>query len=439
MEPFRVRTGLVLVVVASALAGGCELFNPERPTMQPDTVVFGNLLEVGEPADGGRLVTVRVGVPRALAKAETVEGKPTPVVEPGLTAEVTVTADTVVLHNGGPARLDEFDPGSEVVALPLAGTTSMVGASRVLFEAAYFLDFDTYREWQLPGLGLPDEGPGDPDRINSPGVEQAPVPVAGGRVLYFTYRLRQPPVAGGDWIGPVRPGLPGSEEIAGDRAFRTELGEDGWTPPRLVQMPGVQDAVAMRISWVSDDETRCLVTVWPPGGPPWVGLASRTTASEPWGEPQPIEALDGADAADAVYLAGSRTKLVFVSRRDGSRGADLYLYDPAVPETPLPLEPRINTVADETGPRIGPVGELFFTRADRQLLLAGGEITPVRLPSPYRVVITGAAPTDDGEWVFFCSPRYRPVELDLDIWVAPWEEGGRLGPAVPVDEWRPAG
>ena len=57
MKPFRLRTGLAVVAVASALTVGCELFNPERPTMQPDTVVFGNL---PEPPDGASIARVDV-------------------------------------------------------------------------------------------------------------------------------------------------------------------------------------------------------------------------------------------------------------------------------------------------------------------------------------------------------------------------------------------
>ena len=62
---------------------------------------------------------------------------------------------------------------------------------------------------------------------------------------------------------------------------------------------------------------------------------------------------------------------------------------------------------------------------------------PLRLPGSHRVIMTQAAPTGDGRWVFFCMPRLTPVELDEDIYVAEWTSAGALGAAVPVDEWRP--
>ena len=61
----------------------------------------------------------------------------------------------------------------------------------------------------------------------------------------------------------------------------------------------------------------------------------------------------------------------------------------------------------------------------------------LRLPGPHRTVFTQAAPTDDGRWLFMCLPRYRPVEHDEDIYVAPLLKDFALGRPVPVDDWRP--
>ena len=48
----------------------------------------------------------------------------------------------------------------------------------------------------------------------------------------------------------------------------------------------------------------------------------------------------GVDAADAAYLTGSVTKLVFSSSREGRERSDLFLYDPDAEQTPLPLQPQ---------------------------------------------------------------------------------------------------
>ena len=187
---------LFLVMVVS----GCDLLNPARPTPHDDTILFGNLIEVGddEGEPGVWWVRIRIGLPRAFARAEAAEGKPTPTMEQGMVADVRVTSDTVVLVNGRPDLISNINPGGEVVVIPVAGTTRMIGTSNISVEAGYITDFDTYRRWQLPGLGV-EEDPDpreDPARINSAGVEGSPVPVGDGSVLYFSARLRLPARAG---------------------------------------------------------------------------------------------------------------------------------------------------------------------------------------------------------------------------------------------------
>jgi len=443
MTTYRV---LLAALIAVAVLG-CDLVDPERPTPYPDTRVYGNLLEVIEPADAGEpwVARLRVGVPRALSRAEEAEGEPAPEVEDGLVAEVAVDADAVVVADGRFTSLDAIPPGTEVVVVPVLGTTRMVGSSTVLVQARYLLDFETFASWQLPKLELPGverEPPRtDPGRVNSDGMESSPVPVGDGSVLYFSARLRRGPE--GSLLGAPRPGMApeGDGEGPLERTYRTELGDDGWSPPEPVELAGLADGARAAVSWVAADETRALVTVTAPGEPPWVGVSTRPAARGEWGAPQRIDALGTGDARDGVYLAGSTTKLVFVSSRDGGVQSDLYLHDPGMERSPLPLEPQLNSVGDEWSPRIGPSGELFFMRDERQLLRSGGKLHEVRLPGPQRVVVTEAAPTADGRWVFLCIPRFRPVELDQDIWVAPRLGDGRLGAPVEVDDWRsePAG
>jgi hypothetical protein len=370
------------------------------------------------------------------------EGKPTPTMEEGIVADVTVTPETVVLVDGIPGFIEEIDPGTEVVVIPMAGTTMMVGTTNLTVEAAYLLDFVTYREWRLPALDASvgdHDAAEDPSRINSTGIEHAPLPLAEGRVLYFAARLRPPAGPGGAWMGARRGGLaePAAEGPAIERPYRTALGDQGWTMPEPVSFPGLDGPTVVRVSWVNADETRCLVTVEEADGGSWVGASERSSASAAWGPATRMDELGTESPADAAYLAGSSTKIVYSVHRAGARQTDLLLFDSKDSASPIPLDPSINTPMSEWGPRIGPSNELFFNRADRPFVLVGGAARPIRVPGYHRVVATQAAPTNDGQWVFLCMPRYRPIELDQDIFVARWLGEGRLGEPVPVDDWRP--
>ena len=429
----------LVVLLAVVVAGGCDLLDPNRPSSYPDTVMFGTLLDATPATQGAatHLVRLRLGVPRALARAESELGKPTPSFDNAVEATVTVTRGTVVVVDGLPAEVSQLQPGREIGVLPVAGTTRMAGDT-VLVEAEHLLDFDSYRRWQLPGLELEGDAglqPEAPDRIASVGVERNPVPVGDGRVLYFSARLRAPATPEGDWQGARRPGLepPAAGETPRERPFRTVLGEDGWSAPTAVHFAGLEEALAVWPSWVDPEESLCLVTVVDSSGS-WVGRAERAGQPGAWGPVARLEALG--DAADAVYLAGSRTKMVFASAR-GGLAPDLYLHDPKVEGTPLPLEPRLNTISAETTPRVGPEGELYFLRAGRQLGLAGGGLLEVEVEGQHLAMVAGLNPTADGRHAFVVVPRFRAVEPDLEIMVAPRLAAGRLGRPVPVDLWRP--
>jgi hypothetical protein len=147
-----------------------------------------------------------------------------------------------------------------------------------------------------------------------------------------------------------------------------------------------------------------------------------------------METTGDGDAYDAVAMTGAVEKTVFGTTRSG--GGDLYMYDPAAGPA-QPLQPAINTGGLEWAPRVGPAGELYFLRGDRQLRFQAGQVGEVRLPGPHRALIVEAAPSPDGRWLFFTSPRLRPIEFDFDILVAPIAGDGSLGDAVPVDDWRP--
>jgi len=433
----------VLLAAAVVWFSGCDFLDPVRPTTQPDTEVFGNLVDVSRNTDDPSrwLVQVQVSVPRAIRAAEEEADKPTPSVEQGLIAQVTVGADTVVFSDDRPATLDDIQSGTEVVVIPVSGSTQMLGSSDLRLEAAILMDFATFQRWQLPGLGAPsDAGIDDPERINSSGAEVAPVPVAGGTVLYFSAHLRPPAREDESWHGALRDGLAIPTEEIGprERSYRTELGDHGWSKPVEVRFPGHDTAEMLRVTWMSDDETACLLTIAEPGGLPWIGLASRSGRGAEWGAPKPMDELGG-DASDGVYYAGSRTMVVFASSRGSRDRSDLFLFDPKNDDGPMPLEPQICTFGNEWNPRMGPQGDLFFCREDRQLVFSvkGRQVRPLRLPGPHRVPMTQAAPTEDGRWVFFCIPKYRPLEDDHDIYVAALGPNMGLGEPVAVDDWRP--
>lgn len=428
------------VVLFGLLAlAACDLVDPMRPTPQADSETFGNLLDATrDPAQPESWIAkIRVGVPRALGRAD--GARPTPDVDDGIIAVVSITAETVVLVDDRPAALMDIGPGSEVVAIPSPGTTTMYGEKEIHLEASYLMDFVTYARWKMPKLELaggPEALVEDPAAVNSSGVETAPIPLGDGSVLYFTARLRPPAVQGSPWVGARRTGLSAPEQggRSADRSYRTELRADGWTTPELVEFPGANASDSTKITWVSADELSCYVTVSDAAGNPWVATSRRQAVTEPWGELVRMETTGDGDAYDAVAMTGAVEKTVFGTTRSG--GGDLYMYDPAVGPA-QPLQPEINTGGLEWAPRVGPAGELYFLRGDRQLRFQSGQVGRVRLPGPHRALIVEAASSPDGRWLFFTSPRLRPIEFDFDILVAPIADDGSLGEAVPVDDWRP--
>lgn len=437
------RSLKVYLVVAALLLtfSACDIVDPARPTAQPDMEIFGNLLDVERAADDPEtfIVRLQVGAPRAIRAADEESGKPTPEIEKGMIASVTVGSDAVVFVDDGPGLLEEIASGTEIVALPVAGSTEMHGTNDLRLEASSVMDFQTYRRWRLPKLDPGAESVADdPTLINSAASELAPVPVAGGTVLYFSAHLRPPSTADDAWYGAFRDGFvdPGEGGGAVERSYRSQLTDEGWTAPELVNYPGLGEARQVRVTWVNAGETVSLVTVTSADGERWIGRSSRGSATARWSTPERLDAL-GHDARDGVYLTGSKTKIVFTSSQSGATQSDLFLYDPKAGEVPAPLQAPIFTTLDEWNPRTGPVGELLFNRRDRQLILKDGQVRPLRLAGPHRIPFTQAAMTADGSWLFFCIAKYRSPEMDSDIYVAKVAEDFSLGRPVAVDEWRP--
>jgi hypothetical protein len=428
---------LVMALVFGLLAGGCELLDPNRPVSQPDTNVFGILLDVvpDDETEGGWVAKVKVGVPRAIAESEEHE---VPEMEQSLVADILVGRDSVVIVKDVDVAIDDIAPGTEVVAIPVAGTTRMVGDSQLITEASMFLDFSTYARWQAPKLVKERVEPADPDRINSPGVECGPVPLSGGKILYFAAHYREPAEADDGWIGAQREGLPRVDEtdVARERTYRTELTKDGWTPPALVRFPGLEDVAMVSVTWMNGDETDCLVTVIESDGSSWIGSASRPSARAAWGAVERLKQL-GENVSDGVQDPKREHHILFVAHDPGGGQSDIFLYESETGNAPLPLQPQINTIANEFSPRVGPRDMLFFQRDDRQLVLFENAVREVRFPWPHRVLFGNAAPTADGKWLFFCVSKLRPLEPDVDLYVARLNDDLSLGAAVPVDEWRP--
>jgi len=437
MKTVTIPFFLISLVMLSA----CDVVDPARPTAQPDLEVFGNLLDVERSADdpGSWIVRIQIGAPRAIRAADEETGKPTPEIEKGMIATVTVGQDAVVFVDDRPGLLEEMASGTEVVALPVAGSTAMHGSNDLRLEANMVMDFETYRRWRLPKLKTErDDDEDDPARINSAGAELAPVPVGNGRVLYFSAHLRPPAASDDSWHGAPRDGLLTPEEgtNAVEQSYRSQFTEEGWTIPALVRFENLDEARQVRVTWVNGDETVALVTVTDSQGVVWLGRSTRNNLDAGWSEPERLEVL-GEGARDGVYLTGSTTKIVFVSYPEGGSQSDLFLYDPKGGGAPAPLQPPIFSTINEWNPRTGPEGELLFDRGDRQLILKGGKVRPLRLPGPHRIPFTQAATTADGAWLFFCLPRFRTPEMDNDIFVAAVTGDYELGPPIPVDEWRP--
>ncbi len=163
----------IVVAICLVVVGGCDFLDPARPTAQPDADVFGNLIEVTRNPDAPDLWTavIRVGPPRALRAADEETGKPTPAVEKGLMVTVTVGPDTIVIANDGSASLEDIPSGTEVVVLPVPGTTQIHGSTELWVDADMLMDFATYSLWQLPKLVASDVTfPDDPLLINSSGA-----------------------------------------------------------------------------------------------------------------------------------------------------------------------------------------------------------------------------------------------------------------------------
>lgn len=435
------RLSLVLLALSTL---GCALQDATTPVPQADTPVFGRVAAIRPVPDEAGVfeVDIRTGLPETLRAIMQSEGRTIPELEKDLISRVRVTSETVCIADLEPVDLDAFRTGQEVAVRPVPGTSAMVGTRLLLTTAAELYVFSSYQvrylARSLPELPASVFEPADPALINSAGLERSPVPVAGGRVLYFASGLLPAVTAGGEPRGAVREGMRGEDgeleawAVGGYRPYRTELGDDGWGAPQFVELSDLAPEDSARITWVNADETACLVTVERADAPSRLLAARRDNARQPWGALEPVERATGESVADGQRFGSNDAALVWTV--NDANGSDLWLA--LAKGDGQPLEPRINTLGAEWAPRVGPGTTLYFCRGERQLLFGGGVVQEVRLAGQQRHPILEAAPTADGSRLFVQTLRFTPGANDGNIAVATRTENG-WSDAEPIDGWRP--
>ncbi len=436
--------GLLLVVSVGMV--GCSMQDATSPVPQPDNLILGRIAAIRDATDPGvREVEIKEGLPESMQGAMRREGRPVPQLDKDLVVKVRVTGDTVCVAGLRAGELDDFRIGQEVAVNPVPGTTAMVGTKVLFADAAELYLFSAYQLRFLPRSldALPAEvtAPNDPKKINSVGMELTPLPVRGGRTVYFAAGLVPGlPLKGAEAppVGAQRPGMRSSSgalapwALGGCRPYRVAWGKEGWGTPQFVDLPGIAADAGARITWINEDETSCLVEVVQTGGARQLVASRRANAQAPWSAVEKVDVPGGPSVGDAQRFGTHLGALVWTVYDAGS--SDLWLSTEGKPGQPL--EPRINTMGPEFAPRPGPRQILYFCRADRQLLFASGVVQEVRLPGKQRHPLLEAAPAQDGSLLFFQIPRYTPGVLDWDLAVAP-RAGNSWGKPVLLDDWKP--
>ena len=177
------------------LAAACRVGDTTTPVPQPDTLIFGRVAGVrqlaGEP--GVSELDVQAGLPNTLQQVMRRENRPIPALEKDLLVRARVDADTLCIVGMLPGDLDAFRVGQEVTVVPRPGSCAMVGTRLLVAEAAELYQFADYQlrslPRSLPALPAAVSLPADPALVNSAGTERAPLPLAGGRVVYFAASL----------------------------------------------------------------------------------------------------------------------------------------------------------------------------------------------------------------------------------------------------------
>ena len=436
---YRVLVGLVAIA-------GCRLADTTTPVPQPDSLIFGRIAAVrplaAEP--GVTEVDVQAGLPSSLRDVMRRENRPVPAPEKDLLVRARVSADTVCIAGMRASDLDAFRVGQEVTVVPRPGTCAMVGTKLLLVEAADLYQFADYQVRMLPRSlpTLPPELslPADPGRINSAGTERAPLPLAGGRVVYFAAGLLPALAPQEQQRGAVRTGMKGSDgtlsawaAAGGQRPYRVEWQSERWSTPAYVEVDGLPAEASARLTWIDATETACLLEVESPTAGKALFAAARPAARGRWGGLAPVSVEGGGSAGDAQRFGTHGGALVWTLYDAGA--SDLWLSLQG--QKPGPVDPRINTLGAEWAPRVGPNNALYFCRGERQLVFTGGAVEEVRLPGAQMRPVLEAAPAADGALLFVRVPRFVPGEPDWDLAVVARGSDGRWGAATPIDDWRP--
>ena len=438
------QCGLFLGV--TLLVMGCNMQDTNAPVPQPDSLILGRISAIRQAADRGVWeVEIQEGLPEAMQGAMRREGRTVPQLDKELVVKVRVTGDTICVAGLRAGDLDDFRVGQQVAVNPVPGTTAMAGTKVLFADAAEFYLFQAYQLRFLPKSldALPAEValPNDPKKINSAAADLAPLPVQGGKVIYFAAGLLPGvPVKGREAVpvGAVRKGMRGPSDalapwvVGGYRPYRVAWDKGAWGEPQPVEFPGIAADAPARITWINEDETACLLELGQADGIRRLVASRRENARARWGAVEKVDVPGGPSVGDAQRFGKHLKALVWTVYDAG--GSDLWLSTENKPGQPL--EPRINTMGPEYAPRLGPNQALYFCRADRQLLFSGGVVQEVRLPGKQRHPLLEAVPARDGALLFFRTPRFTPGMMGWDIAVAP-RVGKAWGAPVLLDEWKP--
>jgi hypothetical protein len=437
----------LIVLAVSIAAMGCGMQDSNAPVPQPDSLILGRIAAIREVAGEAGVweLEVREGLPEQMQNAMRKEGRAVPQLDKDVTVKVRVTGDAVCVGGLRAGGLEEFRVGQEVAVNSVPGTTAMVGTKLVTADAAEVYLFSAYQLRYLPrslDVMPPDvTSPVDPRKINSAGLELTPLPLRGGRVVYFAAGLIPGVPLGGKEAQPVgavrlgmrdRAGALAPWAVGGFRPFRVAWGKEGWEEPQPVDLPGLAPAAKARLTWVNEDETSCLVELTGADGSKQLLASQRANARAPWGKLEKLDLAGGPITGDGQRFGKQLKSLVWTVY--DANGSDIWLSTEGKPGQML--EPRINTMGPEYAPRLGPNQTLYFCRADRQLLFAAGVVQEVRLPGAQRHPLLEAVPVPDGSLLFFRVPRFTPSGMDWDLAVAA-KAGSGWGKAILLDDWKP--
>ena len=442
----RHRGLLPTAAAVTLLLVGCNMQDTSTPVPQPDSLILGRISAIREAPDHSAWeVEIQEGLPETMQGAMRREGKPIPQLDKELVVKVRVTPDTVCVAGLRAGDLDDFRVGQQVAASPVPGTTAMVGTKALFADAAEFYLFSAYQLRFLPKSldALPPEVglPIDPKRINSAAADLSPLPLAGGKVVYFaTGMLPGMPVKAGEAppVGAVRKGMRGSSGalepwvVGGMRPYRVAWEKGAWGEPQPVEIPGLAAGASARITWMNEDETSCVLEVRQADGTRQLAATKRASARVSWGAVEKLDVPGGPSVGDGQRFGKLLMSMVWTVY--DTSGSDLWASIEGKPGQAL--EPRINTMGPEYAPRVGPKQALFFCRADRQLVFSGGVVQEVRLPGKQRRPLLEAVPARDGAVLFFRLPRYTPGVMGWDLAVS-MRAGNAWGAPVLLDDWKP--